>query len=219
MQHPGDKNGESDTSESVTCCKVTTTATTYDAHDAVAELATRREDGASFRELATYFNTRVTERALEKADIQQGQSVHSALIGEDFASTVYEMLRTEEGSDVRRAELRARLSDEGVDVDALEEAFVSYVTIRSHLQECVGVHREQSSSDFEKTVNTVRWAHTRAENIIQNALNSAGATQEMQTGDLETEVVVRVTCESCGDTFYVEELLDERQCSCAESEQ
>jgi hypothetical protein len=125
------------------------------------------------------------------------------------------MLQGEDGSDVKRAELRARLRDKGVNVDDLETAFVSHVTIRSHLQECVNVQPAETTTDFEKTVNTVRWARTRAENIIQNTLNSAVSTDDLQTGDIETELIVRATCEKCGDTFYIEELFDERQCSCA----
>lgn len=212
-------SGASDPSgDDLACCKVTETAREYGASEAVSELVTRRQEGASLRELAAYFNTRVTARALESADIRDGQSVHAALIGDDFAATVYRTLRDDGSSDVQRAELRAQLRDEGVDVDALERAFVSHVTVRTHLQECVNVERETATPDFEKTVNTVRWARTRADNIIQNTLDSAVATGEIQTGDLDAELVVRVTCENCGDTFYVEELLDDRRCSCATSE-
>lgn len=216
MDRTEEEDGRShpEKTEGSACCKVTSTARDYDVSDAVSELTTRRREGDSLRELATYFNTRVTERALEEADIHSGQSVHAALIGEELASTVYQILRTNDGSDIRRAELRARLREEGVDVDALENAFVSHVTVRTHLQECVNVQPKETAADFEKTVNTVRWAHTRAENIIQNTLDSAVSAGEIETGGLETEVLVRATCEHCGDTFYLEELLDERRCSC-----
>lgn len=196
------------------CCKVERTAATFDVSDAVDELTARRRDGDSFRDLATYFNTRVVERALTDADIGDGRSVHAALTGSDIASDVYEVLRTDRDSDIRRAEVRARLSDAGLDVGRLESAFVSHVTIRSHLQECVGVEPEQSPPPFEQTVNTAQGARTRAENVIESTIDRAVRNGQLRTGSLETEILVQVTCSDCGDTFYLPELLEERQCSC-----
>ncbi len=211
----GTANEETDPESA--CCKVERTAMAFDVSDAVDELAVRRKDGDSFRDLATYFNTRVVERALADADIGDGRSVHAALTGNDIASDVYEVLRTDRDSDIRRAEVRARLSDAGLDVDQLESAFVSHVTIRSHLQECVGVEPEQSPPPFEQTVNTTQGARTRAENVIGSTIDRAVRNGQLRTGPLETEIFVQVTCSNCGDTFYLPELLEERQCSCSSS--
>lgn len=210
-----DESGEVDAD--APCCKVARTAAAYEVTDVAAELPERRRAGDSFRDLANYFNTHVTEQALKRADVKSGTSVLSALVGDDIASAVFHVLRGDGDVDIRRAELRARLADVGVDVEALEAAFVSYVTVRSHLQDCLGVEAEKSVPDFEKTVNTVWWARTREENIIQNALDRAVRTDEIRTGPLAAEVFVRVTCETCGNTFYVEELLNERRCDCSGS--
>jgi len=195
------------------CCKVQQTAAAYSVIDTLDELVTARQDGTSFRELTTQFNTRVVERALAQADVD-GRSVHAALTGEEIASDVYEVLRTDRDSDIRRAELRARLSDAGVDVDALESAFVSHVTVRSHLQECVGVEPERAPPPFEQTVNTAQGARTRASNVIQSTIDRAIRNGQLQTGNLDAEVLVRLTCQECDDTFYLSELLEQRQCSC-----
>lgn len=200
--------------EGLECCKVGRTATTFDVLLVVDKLADRRRDGDSFRDLASYFNTRVVERALERADVEDGRSVHAALVGDDLPRSVYRVLHGDSDSDIRRTELRARLADAGVDVDTLEAAFVSHVTLRSHLKECAGVEKEQSPPPFEYTVNTTQWARTRASNIVQNALDRAVRIDQLQTGSLEADVTVHVTCADCGDTFYLSELLDQRRCSC-----
>lgn len=199
------------------CCKVQRTAVTFDVSDALDELAAARQEGASFRTLATQFNTRVVEQVLGEIDVE-GRSIHAALTGEDIASEVYEVLRTDRDSDIRRAELRARLSDAGVDVENLESAFVSHVTIRSHLQECVGVEPERSTPPFEQTVNTARSAQTRASNVVQSTIDRAVRHDQLQTGDLDVEILIRVTCQDCGDTFYLSELLEQQHCSCGSTD-
>lgn len=196
------------------CCKVHRTATAFNVSDTLDNLTASRRKGTSFRDLTTQFNTRIVEQALGQANVND-RSIHAALTGENIASDVYEVLRTDRDSDIRRAELRARLSDAGVDVDSLEAAFVSHVTVRAHLQECVVVEPEQQSPPpFEQTVNTARGARNRASNIIQSTVNRAVRNQHLQTGSLDTEVLIRLTCQECGDSFYISELFEQRQCSC-----
>jgi len=197
------------------CCKVTATATEYDVMDAATRLPERRKAGDSFRELTHWFNTIVIEQVLDAADVSSGESVHTVLVGDEFAEEIYQILKMDEGTDVQRAELRARLTEAGVEVDSLEEALVSHVTIRLHLRECINIDDNTQTSDFEKTINTIRWAYSRAENVIQSALDSSVAAGETQTGPLEAEVVVRVTCQTCGDMFYVDEFVENPRCDCA----
>lgn len=209
---PADISAE-DGTETV-CCKVERTAMEFDILDICSELIKRRQDGDSYRSIAAVLNSRIIEAELDRADVTTDRSVHSALVGENIADEVYRVLRTDSESDIRRAELRARLTEAGVDVDRLESAFVSHVTVRSHLQDCVSVDTDSSPPPFEKTVNTTQWARTRASNVIQSTLDRAVETGQLQTGQLTAELFVRVTCESCGDTVYLTELLNEKSCSC-----
>lgn len=205
---------EDDSGPESACCKVQRTAAAFDMTGAVEELTTLREEGTSFRDIADFFNTQVVDRALERADIGDGRSVHAALTGGDIAGDVHEVLRSDHHSDIRRAEVRARLSDAGVDVDSLESALVSHVTIGSHLQDCVEVEPEQSQPPFEQTVKTTQGARTRAGNVIQSTIDRAVRNDQLQTGPLEAEIFVQLTCQGCGDTFYLTELLEQRTCSC-----
>ncbi|RQG86782.1 hypothetical protein EA462_16745 [Natrarchaeobius halalkaliphilus] len=206
--------GDADPTEPTDCCKVGRVALAFDVTEAVTQLARDRRSGDSYRTLAEQFNKDLIESALERADIESDRSIHAALVGDDIATEVYRLFRTDSDSDVRRAEVRARLSDAGVDVDRLESALVSHVTIRSHLTECVTVEVDESPPSFERTVNTTQWAHTRASNVIQSTLDRAVDHGHLRTGPLEAELSVRVTCTVCGDSFYLTDLLDQRRCSC-----
>lgn len=207
--------GEPETECRERCCKVTATALEYDVMDTAMRLPERRHAGDSLRELTRWFNISVIDQILGNSDISSGKSIHTALIGDDLAEEVYRILRTDDGTDVQRAELRARLAEAGIDVDALENALVSHVTIRAHLLECLNIDVDTQVANFEKTTNTIRWAHSRAENVIQSALESSVAAGETRTGPLQAEVAVRVTCQTCGDMFYVDEFLENPQCQCA----
>jgi len=197
------------------CCKVRRTAAAYNILDVVEELPTLRREGDSFRKVATYFNTQVVSKALSEEGLDDSRSVHAALASDTIAEDVYEVLRADSDSDIRRVEVRARLSDAGVDVDELESSFVSHVTMRSHLQECVGVEPDTSPPPFEQTINTTQGARTRATNVIKSTLDRAVRNGQLQTGSLETDLLVQVTCQDCGDTFYLTELLEQQQCSCS----
>lgn len=216
MNQRSNDTPETESEDETACCKVKRTAIEFDVEDVLSDIVDRRQCGESYRSLAQYLNVRVIEAALDRADVTSGRSVHAALIGENVAKAVYEVLRTDSESDIRRAELRARLTEAGIDIDHLESAFVSHVTVRSHLQDCVSVDVDSSPPSFEQTVNTIQWARTRASNVIQSTLDRAVDAGQLQTGDLEADLFVRVTCDDCGETFYLTELLEERTCSCHE---
>lgn len=211
----GSGRGESGLGTETACCKVQRTAAAFEMTGVVDELTTLRREGNSFRDIADFFNTQVVDRALTRADLGDGRSIHAALTGDDIADDVHRVLRSDQRSDIRRAEVRARLSEAGIDVDRLESALVSHVTIGSHLQDCVEVVPKRSPPPFEQTVNTAQGARTRAGNVIQSTIDRAVRNDQLQTGPLEAEILVQITCQDCGDTFYLTELLERRTCSCA----
>jgi len=205
---------DSDGSDGSPCCKVQRTASFFDTPALVSELATRRKSGDSFRKIAAYFNQQIVARALEDADLGQDRTLYAALTGDAIAEDVYDALRRDSTSNIKRAEVRARLSEAGIDVSTLESSFVSHVTIRSHLQDCIGVMPDESPPPFEQIINTTQGARSRAVNVIQSTIDRTTKNGQLQTGDLEVNVSVQLTCQDCGETFYLAELLDRRRCSC-----
>jgi|GEM_PF-3819124 len=197
------------------CCKVRASAVEFGVEDALERIKSERRRGSSFRDLADEFNTAIVERALDAEDLGDSRSIHAAMIGDDVATRVYEILRGNSEAGIEGAELRARLSSAGVDVSRLEDAFVSHVTMRSHLQDCVGVTPEESGPTLDHIVNTIRGARTRSLNVIQSSVERARRHDLITTGPLTVEMVFRATCQECGDQFYLSDLIEERECSCA----
>lgn len=215
---PEPESERGDGSDGSHCCKVQRTAVRFDLPDVLSILVERRRAGASFRTLTEYFNQQIVARALDEADLGHGRTVHAALTGEDIAEDVYEVLQGDTSADVKRAEVSARLVDAGVDVATLESALVSHVTIRSHLQNCVDVAPEKSLPPFDQIINTTQGARSRAVNVIQSTIDRAVKNGQLETGDLEVDISIQLTCQDCGDTFYLPELLDQRRCSCARTQ-
>lgn len=65
---------------------------------------------------------------------------------EGEVETLYALLTDEDVSDDDRLRARRRLEQDGIDVDALQDEFVSYQTIQRYLQD----HRGASSTSEER---------------------------------------------------------------------
>ncbi|PSP99361.1 hypothetical protein BRC94_07405 [Halobacteriales archaeon QS_5_70_17] len=201
--------------ESEPCCKVARSGQTYGVSEVDAELRRRREGGASYRELSAWFNARLVARALERAGVDAERSVPTALLGDELAERTYRVLRGEEGSDVQRAETRARMADAGVDVDALEAAFVSHVTLRSHLRDCLEVADDgRTPASVEDAAGVIRWARNRTRGVASDALARLRRDGAVAAGELDVEVLVTVTCRDCGASYHLREFLDRERCDC-----
>ncbi|WP_415383576.1 rod-determining factor RdfA [Halosimplex sp. TS25] len=172
-------------------------------------LTDRRRDGASLRDLETVVNEAILRAALREADAD--------VIGD--VSSVYEGLTGDAASAGERAELRDRLARAGVDVDALEEDFVSYQTVRTHFRECLDYDTDRRTPlSVEDARGTVEWARSRSEGIVERTLDRLADTDGFTAGDLTTAHVVRVTCEDCGATAPVDEFVDRGGCDCPTAE-
>ena len=188
------------------CCKVGRVADRYDLVDLDGTLARRHEAGSGLRDLAALTNRRILADAITGAD--------AAVVGD--ADALYETITGEDVSAGRRAEVRAQLSNAGVDVLGMEDDFVSHQTIRTHLNDCLGIDTSRSAPlDRERVAGTVEWARSRSEAVIERTVERLREGDELATGPLDVTHTVRSTCEDCGRTYRQEELLAEGRCACA----
>jgi hypothetical protein len=215
---PGDRVGgrqSPDTGAKSECCKVSRSAVEFGLNDIDDELSELRADGESYRSLAEYFNVRLLREAIAESSIDDEGSLHAALVGDETAEQIYAVLVDEQGSDAKRAEINARLQNAGVDVDKLEDAFVSHVTMGSHVSDCLDVDVPSTGArEMADRVGVIRWARSRANEIIGEAVRQLRRDRTIRTGELDVELVVHVTCRDCGRTVHLQRLLDERQCDC-----
>ena len=188
-----------------TCCKIGRECAEYGLSGLDEDLCRRRADGASLRDLQGFVNERVLERALADADAD--------VVGDP--ENIYRLLRDDDVSSGRQAELRSRLERAGIDIEAVENDFVSHQTVRDHLKECLDVDTSRRSCiDVERATRTINWAESRSKAVIEQTLDQLRSADQLATGDLEVTQTVRVTCTGCGETYRVAELLDRGGCEC-----
>lgn len=187
-------------------CKLGRVATQYDLPGLIAELERRRDEAdLSLRDLRDVFNRRLVECALDENGVD-------VLADPD---AIYGVLYDDDASTGRKQEIEHRLDADGVDVDALADAFVSHVTIRNHFVGCL----EQSTSRNDPptpgdTLALIEWSRSRDETTITNAIERLAGTDELTVGNIDVNHAVRVTCETCGGHYRVAELVRAGGCDC-----
>jgi hypothetical protein len=189
------------------CCKVGRDIRNHGLSRLNDDLRRRRSDGESLRDLATFVNTRILENVLADAGISAGWD----------AETTYRILAGADAdvSTGRRAETRSKLKQVGVDVDCVKTDFVSHQTIRDHLRDCLDIDTgRETRFDVGSATTTVEWARSRSEAVIERTLDRLRAAGELETSDLDVTHSVRVTCEGCGRTYRLRDLLKHGHCEC-----
>lgn len=187
-------------------CKIDRKADEYGLIDLNEELFARhQEQGASLRTLEAYVNKRMLDSALEETN--------TVLL--DGVDSIYEVLTDDTVSEGKRAEIRSRLEQAGVDVEELESDFVTYQTVRKHLREALdvdtGAKKTLDTTDADTRISRLL---SRSEAVIAATLEQLRRGENLKTGNLDLVMSVRVTCENCGDSYRLRELLDTGRCRC-----
>lgn len=187
------------------CCKVGRAAREYRLETLDQEMVRRYDADASLRDLESTVNARILEGAIRAA----GADLFSS------ADSLYEQLTGETATAGEVADLRTKLEQEGVAIDDVEASFVSYQTIRHHLNECLEVDtsREASTTPSD-ALDTIDWARTRSEAVIERTIEQLGKSGQLDVNGVDVSQSVVVTCASCGRTHNVGELLDSGGCQC-----
>lgn len=194
-----------ETQRSEPCCKVTRVASDYHIPDIDERLLRQRDREGSLRELAKYFNKQVLSQALDSATRE--------IIGD--ADHIYEVLAGVESNRSKKAELRSKLSQNGVDIESVEDDFVSHQTVRNHLHDCLEIDTgRQSTADIDGGRKTIEWAQARSEGVIEQTLERLRSAEEISNVPTEVTQSVRVGCGACGRTFPIAEFLDNQGCDC-----
>jgi len=192
-------------------CKVGTVSAKYDIVGLDKQVLRLHSSGESLRTIRDEINERsVTAVVNSDPDmiVPDVESVYKVLyVPEEF-----------ERDKVTRVMETLRRS--GVDIDSLTADFVSHVTVRKHLNECLDTETRRSSTHTsEDLVNTVEWAQSRSQRVIEETVRRAKSEGQLQIADPDITVSIRVTCMACGKSFRLRELQESVTCGCADSSQ
>lgn len=193
-------------------CKVGRVADRYDLANIDGDLPSRYADDASLRDLEALVNKRILRTAIERAD-----GGTSTLAGSDRGvDALYEVLRTDKNaSPAERARVRTRLEQAGIDVDAVTDDWVSHATVRTHLNDCLAMDTSREASlTPEEAISTVEWTRSRSERIVSETVQRLRTADVAEVTEPTVSVSVRITCEVCGRSYTIQDLLDEGGCAC-----
>ncbi|MFC6826604.1 rod-determining factor RdfA [Halopelagius fulvigenes] len=163
----------------------------YDSLDAylLARWTGRGEaESAGYKSLTEWFNRRLLARIYEEHDRTatgvRVESEYEALQGAD---------------DARRAEVADDLRRDGIDPESARRAFISWSTMRRHLNDCLGGEKPRAAATTDWEVNSVDVARGRVEEKARAALRSLSSKDRLRgAADAAVEVDVTLSCPDCG---------------------
>jgi len=183
----------------------------YDLPGLGAELEqmwTAEENRRSLRDLAAYFNQQLLAQTLEEANVQQ-------LDGE--LENTYRLLTDEDVSSAESVRIQRRLERDGVDVEALQNDFVTYQAIRTYLKEHRGAEYTPAETDpLERETTNVQKLRGRVVSVTEGKLEQLRDSDQLTLGEFRMLADIQVVCEDCNTQFDVLELLDRGGCECSE---
>jgi hypothetical protein len=162
----------------------------------------------SLRDLADEFNRALVVAAVRDAgmDVVEGEPAN-----------FYRLLTDDDVSAGQRVEARNRLERAGVDVDALEDDFVTYQAVRTFLVENRNAEYDGPRGDADVGTSIQR-LQGRLVAVTESKLEQLQGNGDLAIGTFRTTVDVRVFCEDCSLQYTVGRLLERGGCDCELSE-
>lgn len=159
-----------------------------------------------YRELARWLNISILRQEMGRAGM-------NTLAGE--VESKYDRLR---GDDATAVELERQLAAEGINIDEVTGDFVSYGVIRTHLLECLGASREETTTEWEPRAIEIATDH--AETKVREAVRSLLNKGELESStDVTTHITTELECERCQTRVPLDRALRRGYlCSCPKRE-
>lgn len=167
------------------------------------------DERASLRELADDVNRRILTTVMSDAGMQP-------LDGE--VDNLYRLLTEDDVSEADRTRARRRLEREGVDVEQLQNDFVTYQAVRTYLKTArEAEYTAPETSGPAETAENIQRLSGRVTTVTENKLDQLRQSGDITLGNYRILVDVTVICEDCGDQYTVGDLLERGGCSCERS--
>lgn len=199
-------------------CKVDHLAEEYGIRNLDQRIAEeRKEEDASLRDLEAFVNQEILKVVLKRSGVD---------LIEGDVENYYRLLDADEDDDDNdvspdaRQEAVQQLEQAGVDVESLEEDFVSYQTVRSHLQECLDIDTSRESNiNTDQARNTFDGLKNRTINVVERTLERLDRHGKIEMGDPTASVSIKVECDECNRMYTPNQILRNEGCECSHSEE
>lgn len=204
---PEEPNSTNQTKEC--SCKVGTVIKKYELDSVndnlIADWTGQRGDPKSVRTLADQLNCRLLRAEMRTADMD---------IVEGQVKNLHRLLTDDNALEAVRIQARNVLTDNGINVEQLENTFVSHQTVYRHLRSCLDIEKESDTLSIEKELTRINRMQNRAETVVDDTVSRLRDGEELALNNFEVLVNFRVMCEECGEFYNASELLDHGGCTC-----
>jgi hypothetical protein len=165
-------------------------------------------EALSLRDLADRLNVAVLRRAMERAGADP-------LEGE--AENAYRLL-TDDGVSVGvRTQQRNRLERAGVDIEGLEDDFVTHQAVYTYLTQALEVSKADTdeTDPLEKHEQRIQRLRSRTDAVTENSLDELTEAEELTLGEYSLVVDLQVYCRDCDSQYDISTLFETGGCDCA----
>ncbi|QLH79746.1 hypothetical protein HZS55_21700 [Halosimplex rubrum] len=161
----------------------------------------------SLRDLADFFNRRVLESAMDEAGVV-------TLQGE--LENIYDLLTGDDVTEGARTQARNRLEREGIDVDDLQNDFVSHYAVHTYLRDYRNAEYEggDDGDQREKSVETIQRLTSRLNAVTRRNVENLRSTERLDVGPVDVIADVQVVCQECGRQDDPIDLIERGGCRC-----
>ncbi|WP_425494352.1 rod-determining factor RdfA [Natronoglomus mannanivorans] len=175
-----------------------------------------QDDDVSLRDLEERINKELVTGAIRRAESTEWGVASFDATPEE----IVQALHTDEASPGEEKRIETRLKQAGIDTEALRKSFISYRTVKNHLNDCVDIDTSTESTITRTDArNTVGWARKRCEAVITRTVERLSKTGIATiSDDFDVTVTPRVTCNECGDSMTISEFIGSDGCSCSDDD-
>lgn len=155
-------------------------------------------ESAGYRRLTAWFNKQLLRTAYDE---------HGRDTTGNRVETDYEALSGDD--ELLREEVRDDLAADGIDADSLQQDFVSWSTMRTHLKRCLDGEKVARAADTEWQRRSVEIAKNISKSKVHEALPSLSKSGQLAGGaDANVEIQVLLSCPECPTRIPFSDALD-----------
>jgi hypothetical protein len=192
---------------SETTYKIPSVAEKYGIEDYDLERLWTGPDSMGLRDIAEQFNIKIVRGAL--AQVVEPE--------EEDPQYLFRVLTGDIGTNKTRNAKRRDLEEKGIDVDELQDDFISYSAVRRYLTEYKGVDKDTVPNESEAIENlrtTAEKLETRCRNVIIDHVERLNKRGILSIKDPSLVVDFNLYCEECEKELRFAEYIKRRECDC-----
>jgi hypothetical protein len=144
--------------------------------------------------------------------ISEGMSVI-----DDAERNTYRLLTDDDVADTSRYDARQRLRLAGVDVEEVEDDFVSHNAVYHHLNQCLGVDTSRNyTPNLSKGLVDIEKFIGRIKIVVSGEISRLSKYGRVAISEPEVIVSVKIRCGDCGRSHNIIHFMRNPKCPCAD---